>query len=628
MKPYMSVDQSIYDYAKESTENYNNKHYAYEYFGKNITYSSAKEEIENAAKIFRKNGAKKGDVIAVISPLFPEVVASFYGASKNGTTFFPIDPRTNPSRIADFLNLAEVKQAVMLDQAFGKVDKIIDQTKLEHVSVISPIDSMKFILGKVFRYDQLKKTDAYYKLKEKLQSLKKEDELEEIIVNELLEEYEKKEKYDSLTFKDKQFVKNLKAYAKLKDTALKNLYYSKKSRIGYVNWKDEKKQIVDVDDFESIYDKDIPASITLTSGTTGKPKAVPTSSRSYNVKVRDYYYDTTMPIEAGDRMLSMPPFIMYGETFMHMAYCRGIQNVVIPDITAYKYGDVVLKKKINHLVGVPSQMLCFDEDERLDTPPKYIKSVSVGGTKMLLSHERKINAHLEKIGLKVTQGYSLSELTPASYTNMPGHIKEQSVGIAIGDTKGLVVDDKTFEILGPNQKGLLFVNSETQFDGYYKNEEATKGMFKYFDRLKYVNTGDYAYYDEDGYYFILDRKKEMIIRPDGHNVFPSELEEIISSHYAVKDCAVTGIPYPNYEEPQGEYPRAHVVLEDEYKDSKDRIEIELKELCSANLPERDVAYDYRFDDTLPLTPVLKVDKEKLKEIDRDELSDSKKFVKK
>lgn len=327
-------------------------------------------------------------------------------------------------------------------------------------------------------------------------------------------------------------------------------------------------------------------------------------------------------------MLSMPPFIMYGETFMHMAYCRGIQNVVIPDITAYKYGDVVLKKKINHLVGVPSQMLCFDEDERLDTPPKYIKSVSVGGTKMLLSHERKINAHLEKIGLKVTQGYSLSELTPASYTNMPGHIKEQSVGIAIGDTKGLVVDDKTFEILGPNQKGLLFVNSETQFDGYYKNEEATKGMFKYFDGLKYVNTGDYAYYDEDGYYFILDRKKEMIIRPDGHNVFPSELEEIISSHYAVKDCAVTGIPYPNYEEPQGEYPRAHVVLEDEYKDSKDRIEIELKELCSANLPERDVAYDYRFDDTLPLTPVLKVDKEKLKEIDRDELSDSKKFVKK
>ena len=165
MKPYMNVEQSIYDYAKESTENYSNKHYAYEYFGKNITYSSAKEEIENAAKIFRKNGAKKGDVIAVISPLFPEVVASFYGTSKNGTTFFPIDPRTNPSRIADFLNLAEVKQAVMLDQAFGKVDKIIDQTKLEHVSVISPIDSMKFILGKVFRYDQLKKTDAYYKLK-------------------------------------------------------------------------------------------------------------------------------------------------------------------------------------------------------------------------------------------------------------------------------------------------------------------------------------------------------------------------------------------------------------------------------------------------------------------------------
>ncbi len=628
MKPYINVDQSVYDYAKEATLNYNNQFYAYEYFGKNISYPKAKEEIENAAKIFKYNGAKKGDVIAVISPLFPEVVASFYGVSKNGATFFPIDPRTNPSRIQDFLNLAEVRQAVMLDQAFGKVDKIIDKTKLEHVTVISPMTSMKFLLGKIFHFDQLKKTKEYYKLKEKIDEVNNSNDLDEFVVKKLLDEYMEKEKYQTLSSKEKKIVKHLKTYEALKDVALKNLYYTKESHEGYIDWNEMKKMTKNVEDFSSIYDKDIPASITLTSGTTGKPKAVPTTSRSYNVKVRDYYYDTTMPIEAKDKMLSMPPFIMYGETFMHMAYCRGVQNVVIPDITAYKYGDVVLKKKINHLVGVPSQMLCFDEDKRLDTPPKYIKSVSVGGTKMLLSHERKINAHLEKIGLKVTQGYSLSELTPASYTNMPGFIKEQSVGKAIGDTKGLILDKDTEEILGPNKIGLLYVNSETQFDGYYKNEEASKDMFKTIDNIKYVNTGDYAYYDEDGYYFIADRAKEMIIRPDGHNVFPSEIEELISTHYAVKDCAVVGVPYPNYEEPQGEYPKAHVVLDDLYKNKTEQLEFELRKLCNENLPERDVAYFYKFDDQLPLTPVLKVDKIKLREMDKEDATKTKKLIKK
>ena len=622
-----NVENSIYNYAMENTMNFK-KEKAFEYFGNNISYQDSRYNIEIMAKIFKNYGAKKGDIIAVISPLFPEVVDSFYGINKNGAVFFPIDPRTNPSRIKEFLNLAEVRQAVMLDQAFLKVDQIIDNTKLEKVTVISATNSMNFILGKLFRFDQAKKTKTYQKLKEEIKCMNKEGLNDELFVKRMIEEYEAKEKYGTLTNVEKKLVRNLKIYQDLKLVALKNAYHCLKTHEGYIDLKDAKKEAESISSFEAVYDEKIPATLTLTSGTTGKPKVVPTLNRSFNVKVRDYYTDTTMPIEAGDKMLSMPPFILYGETFMHMAYCRGVQNVIIPDITASPYGDVVLKKKINHLVGVPSQMLCFDEDKRLDTPPKFIKSVSVGGTKMLVEHERKINKHLEKIGVKVTQGYSMSELTPASFTNMPGFVKEQSIGRTIGDTKALIIDEKTNSILGTHQKGELYVHSETQFDGYYKNEETTKGMFTYFNGLKYVKTGDYAYYDEDGYYFILGRRKEMIIRPDGHNIFPREIEEIISTHKAVRDCAVVGVPYPNYEDPQGEYPRAHVVLYDEYKDKVDEIEHELKQLCSENLPERDVAYDYRFEDELPLTPVLKTDKIALWEKNKEESLATKQLKKK
>lgn len=643
MQTFNDVEKSIYQFQKDHTREYieDQKLNAFRYFKRNISYRETDRQIENIAKLLHAKNVKPGDVVAIISPMLPEVITSVYGINKNGATAFCIDPRNNATRIRDFLNLTDVKTVIMFDQVFGKLDAIIDQTKIENVFVVKPTDSMFSLLGLSYQFSQANKTNQYYQA---IRHLKTDSPAE---VAKQLDEYTKKK---ALTKEDKKVIKDLKIYQQMRDIALKNLYYTTSSKEGYADLSIVLNQAKKLPDFVPVYYPDIPATLTLTSGTTGNPKLVPTMNRSFNVKVRDYTC-TTMPIVAGDRMLSMPPFILYGTTYALMAYARGVTTITVPDITAYYYPDVIRKEKISHAVGVPSQALTLAEDKEKyqETKEKLIenmrqtsskkakkkiekqlhkmkpweeefkdlKTISVGGTRMLVEHEQKINEALHSLKVAVTQGYSMTELTPASMTNTPGFIKEGSVGRVIGNTKCLIVNEETLEQLPVGTQGILLVHSETQFKGYYKNEEATKNVFVDIDGLTYVNTGDQAYMDEDGYYYIVGRKKEMIIRPDGHNNFPSEMENIIAQHPAVANCAVVGVKYPDYENPTGEYPKAHVVLKEKYKGNEVMIEEQLKSYCLEQLPERDVPYFYQFHDELPLTPVLKPDKLALQAADKE-----------
>ena len=142
--------------------------------------------------------------------------------------------------------------------------------------------------------------------------------------------------------------------------------------------------------------------------------------------------------------------------------------------------------------------------------------------------------------------------------------------------------------------------------GYFANQEETDKVFKvHSDGLTWVHSDDIGYIDHDGLIYIKDRSKRMIIRPDGHNVWPSEIENVITLHQAVEACAVIGIKTKEYE--NGMIPTAFIVLKDEYKDDTEKIEQEIDELSSKMLPERDKALDYHFRDSLPLTPIGKID---------------------
>ncbi|KAI9552454.1 hypothetical protein GHT06_022820 [Daphnia sinensis] len=154
--------------------------------------------------------------------------------------------------------------------------------------------------------------------------------------------------------------------------------------------------------------------------------------------------------------------------------------------------------------------------------------------------------------LSLQEGYGLSETSPGILMSPLGNIKLGSCGSPISRSKAKVIDhDISDDALGPYQQGELYVAGPQVMKGYYNNPEATKEMIS---EDGWLRTGDVAYYDEEGHFYIVDRLKELI-KVKGFQVAPAELEDILTSHPAVAEAAVIGIP----DEQAGELPRAYVV---------------------------------------------------------------------
>lgn len=142
--------------------------------------------------------------------------------------------------------------------------------------------------------------------------------------------------------------------------------------------------------------------------------------------------------------------------------------------------------------------------------------------------------------------------------------------------------------------------------GYFKNKEETnKVLQKHEDDKIWVHTGDLGYIDEDGFIWVTDRIKNMIIRHDGFKVFPSKIEEIINTHYAVEQSKVVGIKDTKYL--QGELPKAHVKLKAEYTGQEDKIIDEILILCKSNLADYAIPCKTKTRERFPLTSIGKID---------------------
>lgn len=154
--------------------------------------------------------------------------------------------------------------------------------------------------------------------------------------------------------------------------------------------------------------------------------------------------------------------------------------------------------------------------------------------------------------MQLIQGYGLTETSPLCLLNIPGSKRIGSVGVPAAATQAKIVElnDGTGKGLPANESGELWIRGPQNMMGYLNNEEATREMLV----DGWIKTGDIAHYDEDGFFTITDRLKELI-KVKGFQVPPAELEEIIRSHPQVEDAAVVGVPHAQ----NGEAPRAFVV---------------------------------------------------------------------
>jgi long-chain acyl-CoA synthetase len=197
------------------------------------------------------------------------------------------------------------------------------------------------------------------------------------------------------------------------------------------------------------------------------------------------------------------------------------------------------------------------------------------------------------------EGYGLSEASPVVSVNpLDRPRKAGSVGMAVPGVEVKVINGEERE-LGPGEVGELIVRGDNVMSGYYNQPEATAQAI----RGKWLFTGDMARIDEEGYIYVVDRKKDMLI-VRGCNVYPREVEEVLYSHPKVAEAAVIGM----MDRYRGEVPKAYIVLkEDMTADEK-----EIKRYCMERLARYKVPRVVEFRGSLPMTPTGKVLKRELK----------------
>jgi len=260
--------------------------------------------------------------------------------------------------------------------------------------------------------------------------------------------------------------------------------------------------------------------------------------------------------------------------------------------------QLIQEHKITSMVCVPTlyiDLMHHPKVGRYDL--SSLKVCSSGGAKMPVP---VLEAFEKKFGVKVYEGYGLTETSPVTHTNLAApKPKAGSIGWPIENTECRIVDPSTGEELPPNQVGELCIKGPQVMKGYHNNPEATKAAI---DPDGFFHTGDIAYVDEEGYYYIVDRVKDMI-NVGGVKVFPKEVEHVLYEHPAVAECAVVGIPDPR----KGETVKAFIVPKPGVQPSEQLAE-EIKRYCLKELAAYKHPREIEFVQTLPKTASGKIQK--------------------
>jgi len=289
------------------------------------------------------------------------------------------------------------------------------------------------------------------------------------------------------------------------------------------------------------------------SGTTGFPKGVMLTH--YNM-VANICQCQALPVKEltpDDIVIAVMPFFhIYGMTIlMNFALCEGATVVTMPRFDLEQFLQIMQDYGVTFAYVAPPIVVALARHLSVD---RYnlskLRVLNSGGAPL---GEPIARACAERLGCLVKQGYGLTETSPVTHINplIREQIKIASIGPCSPNTESMVVDVTTEAALGPNQQGEIWVRGPQVMKGYLNRPDATAAMI---DDQGWLRTGDIGYADEDGYFYIVDRLKELI-KYNAYQVAPAELEALLLGHPAVADAAVVGRP----DEAAGELPTAYIV---------------------------------------------------------------------
>jgi long-chain acyl-CoA synthetase len=333
------------------------------------------------------------------------------------------------------------------------------------------------------------------------------------------------------------------------------------------------------------------AVILYTSGTTGKPKGAELThvNLTRNAEASRGLFDL-----GSDAVVlgALPLFHSFGQTCgMNATLGGGGTLTLIPRFDPGKALEILQRDQVNIFQGVPTMygaILHHPEHEQYDV--SSLRVCASGGSAMPVELMRGFE---DAFGCTVLEGYGLSESSPVASFNHPDRERKPgSIGTPIKGVEMQVVDDDGHEV-DQGEVGEIVIRGHNVMKGYWNRAEETEETI----RDGWLHTGDMGRVDEDGYFFIVDRKKDLIIR-SGYNVYPREVEEILYEHPAVREAAVVGIPHDEYGEEIG----AAVALKDGEEVGEDELRDFIKEQVAAYKYPRRIW----FVDELPKGPTGKI----------------------
>jgi long-chain acyl-CoA synthetase len=290
----------------------------------------------------------------------------------------------------------------------------------------------------------------------------------------------------------------------------------------------------------------------------------------------------------------IPFFHVYGMTAcMNLAIATGGAMVLLPRFVTKDVLHAVVKSRTTIFIGVQAMYVAINNFPDVGRYDLSSIRICISGAGPLHS---EVQERFEALtGGKVVEGFGLSEASPVTHvTPIFGRRKKGTIGLPLPDTDARVVDvESGTRELPAGEAGELIVKGPQVMKGYWRRPEESAAAL----RDGWLHTGDIATVDDDGYFAIVDRKKDMI-KTKGENVYPREVEEVLFRHPKIKDAVVVGVP----EEFMGEMIKAYVVL----KDGETATENEIIEYCGRDLAKFKIPKAVEFRPELPRTMVGKV----------------------
>jgi long-chain acyl-CoA synthetase len=507
---------------------------AIRFLGRSITYRELDALANRFANALIALGVQKGDRVALLMPNCPQMVIAYYGGLRAGTVMVPTSPLYVESELEHQLADAEASIVVCLSALFGKVEAVRPRLPaLQHVIVTNIKDFFPRRLRLLFTISKERKDGHRVSL----------------------------------------------------------------PADGHVYWMNRLlSRARTIDPRVAVAATDL-ALLQYTGGTTGVAKGAMLSHRNLvanALQVRAWIGNLASPDGQDIVMGVLPLFHIYAMTIVMNLTIRGGGTMVLqPRFVLEDLLKSIHRERPHFLPGVPTMYTAINHAPNVGRYNLKSLKGAISGAAPL---PREVQVQFEALtGARLIEGYGLTEASPVTHcTPLSGSPRAGSIGVPVPSTEAAIFDQETSSVrLGPGETGELAIRGPQVMQGYWKRPDETAKVL----RDGWLLTGDIARMDADGYFSIVDRKKDLIIT-GGMNVYPRDVEEPLYQHPKVKEAVAVGLP----DERWGEAVKVYIVL----RDGQTASEQEIIDYCHSRMARYKVPKYVEFRAELPKSLVGKV----------------------